>query len=269
VDRFNQSARKLPVFIPQGLATRAFGWLLRHPKEAAQSTPIITNWVFAADSYRAHKTGDFSQWGGPAMWSFALQQQVSSSAADAVLLGMGSGVSVGGRIATRAATTAAKSAAEDAAEQALASATRAEVQASADALGGTHPLSAINPTGGRMNCGRCAIALDSTLSGAPASALGGGAMHLGDVAAAAGKPASAWGYVRKSTASITSEMAAAGPGARGIVYGGRGTPESPGMGHYYNVMNQNGLVVYMDGQVGSVVDATDGTFTWFALLRTN
>jgi Papain fold toxin 1, glutamine deamidase len=134
------------------------------------------------------------------------------------------------------------------------------------AAGGTHPLSAINPTGGNLNCGRCAIALDSTLGGSRASALGGGSMTLAEVAEGAGAKAAGWGRVR-TVGSVADEIAEAGPGARGIVYGGTGTPTNAGMGHFYNVVNQGGAVTFLDGQVGRVVNYS-GEFSWYAMLRT-
>ncbi|HEY9293149.1 MAG TPA: DUF6531 domain-containing protein [Microlunatus sp.] len=141
------------------------------------------------------------------------------------------------------------------------------VKPSPTTVGGTHPLRDINPLQGNMNCGPCSLALDSTLSGSPATALNIGPMTLADVAKAAGKDPSAWGSVRTHP-SIINEMANAGHGARGIIFGGRGTPSNPGIGHFYNVMNQGGKVVQMDGQSGQVVDY-GSSFNWSALLRTN
>jgi filamentous hemagglutinin len=91
-------------------------------------------------------------------------------------------------------------------------------------------------------------------------------MTLAEVAQGAGVSPAAWGNVR-SIASIGDEIAAAGPGARGIVYGGTGTPANPGMGHFYNVVNQGGTLTFLDGQTGQVVNYSS-EFTWYALLRT-
>jgi filamentous hemagglutinin len=127
-------------------------------------------------------------------------------------------------------------------------------------------LNAINPTADGMNCGKCAIALDSTLSGAPASALPGGPMTLNQVAQGVGENPVAWGSVR-SNESISNEIMNAGAGARGIVFGGRGSLDNPGIGHFYNVVNQGGTVKFLGGQMGQVVDYSS-IFSWYAMLRT-
>lgn len=66
---------------------------------------------------------------------------------------------------------------------------------------------------------------------------------------------------------FAGQESSAGPGSRGIVYGGRGTPTNPGMGHSCNVVNQRGTPTFLDGQTGRIVNyASD--FDWYALLRT-
>jgi hypothetical protein len=55
----------------------------------------------------------------------------------------------------------------------------------------------------------------------------------------------------------------AGPGARGIVFGGRGNQP----GHVFNAVNQNGAVRFLDGQTGK--PATFQGYSEFRLLRTN
>ena len=56
-----------------------------------------------------------------------------------------------------------------------------------------------------------------------------------------------------------------GPGARGIVYGGRGAGVE---GHVFNaVVNQKGVVKLFDGQTGK--SASFGNFREFRLLITN
>lgn len=137
----------------------------------------------------------------------------------------------------------------------------------ARAPGGTHALRDINPQGWKDNCGACAVSLDSTLAGAPASALGSGILWTDHVAAILGLDPASWGVARLAPESITAEIASAGPGARGIVYGGRGSPTKPLVGHYLNVINQSGTVRYLDGQSGEVVEDLS-EFTWFGLLRT-
>lgn len=63
--------------------------------------------------------------------------------------------------------------------------------------------------------------------------------------------------------SISQFMGRAGPGARGIVYGGRVGGE---MGHFFNVVNQNGSVVFIDGTTGAYANPVG--FTFFQTMRT-
>lgn len=78
--------------------------------------------------------------------------------------------------------------------------------------GGTHSLRAINPQGWDRNCGACALALEATLGGAPASALDSGVLLTSDLAELAGKQAADWGVVRYSPDSIRNELEVAGRG---------------------------------------------------------
>jgi Papain fold toxin 1, glutamine deamidase len=98
----------------------------------------------------------------------------------------------------------------------------------------------------QMNCTRCVVATDSSLTGTPASAMplpaGQPGASIADVAAATGRswePADSYG-------DIVSRSLAEGPGSRGIVFGQR-----PDVGHVFNVINDNGTVVFLDGQTGS------------------
>lgn len=59
-------------------------------------------------------------------------------------------------------------------------------------------------------------------------------------------------------------MAGAGNGARGIVYA---TYPSGPPGHVFNVVNQGGVVRFLDGQTGKVVDFSK--FKDVHLMRTN
>ncbi len=121
----------------------------------------------------------------------------------------------------------------------------------------------VNPLGGSSNCVNCAIATDSMLGGAPASAL--------DVAVGVtGQPISIledlYGGSFEPVAGpseIASELSAAGPGSRGIVFGTRGDD----VGHVFNVVNQGGVIRFLDGQSGGV--ASLHGFDGFFLLRTN
>ena len=110
------------------------------------------------------------------------------------------------------------------------------------------------------NCVACAIATDATLSGNPASALGGGAYHVVDILRHyPGRvfiPANGYPGIR-------TMMSGWGPGSRGIVWGVRNGAE----GHAFNVVNQRGVIRFLDGQSsgGAVLEAYDALY----LLRTH
>lgn len=57
-------------------------------------------------------------------------------------------------------------------------------------------------------------------------------------------------YVSSSD-SIMQQMINAGSGSRGIVFGSYG-PGQPG--HVFNVVNQNGVIRFLDGQTGKPAD---------------
>lgn len=63
---------------------------------------------------------------------------------------------------------------------------------------------------------------------------------------------------------IEQQTLNAGDGARGIVFGYRGPNEA---GHVFNVVNQNGVVRFLDGQTGA--PATFHGYKSFHLLMTN
>jgi hypothetical protein len=117
----------------------------------------------------------------------------------------------------------------------------------------------VNPTGGILNCVNCAIATDATLAGRPASAMPSGATSIGALEQQFG------GKFAKmaSKQAIDQAMQAAGPGSRAIVYGER----AGGTGHVFNVVNQGGVVRYLDGQTGQA--ASFAGYTGFRLLKTN
>lgn len=119
----------------------------------------------------------------------------------------------------------------------------------------------INPLRKTLNCVNCAIALDATLSGQPASALGGGPFKISVLE----KFFKAKFGPLTSLDQVTKAMRSAGPGARGIVYGSRG----PGTtGHVFNaVTNKRGVVKFLDGQTGKYADTEP--YLKFMLLRTN
>ncbi|XKY51844.1 hemagglutinin repeat-containing protein [Xanthomonas campestris pv. raphani] len=120
------------------------------------------------------------------------------------------------------------------------------------------------PEAGRThNCVNCAIAKDSTLAGDPASALPIGHTKGVPISVLEAQYGTRFS-VKPSAGSIVAEIAGSGDGARGIVYGSYG-PGQPG--HVFNVVNQNGVVRFLDGQTGKAVNITE--FKSFSLLRTN
>ena len=117
----------------------------------------------------------------------------------------------------------------------------------------------VNGVGGAKNCANCAIATDATLAGNPASALNGGKTLVTDVEKFFGRK---FGPLTSAT-RISGHFQNAGNGARGVVFGSRGTET----GHFFNVVNQNGTVRFLDGQTGSAADLS--RFQGFSFLRTN
>ena len=110
----------------------------------------------------------------------------------------------------------------------------------------------INPhsakAGGDLNCVKCAMALDTTLGGAPAQAMPGLASKT--FAGAQGILESAYGaklVTMPSQAAIESTMSAAGNGARGVVIG---YESGAAYSHAFNVVNQQGTIRFLDGQIG-------------------
>jgi hypothetical protein len=116
------------------------------------------------------------------------------------------------------------------------------------------------------NCVSCAIALDHTLGGAPSSAL----PETGDLTARHVER-----YFRRvgwrgagPVEDVSRQLLRHGPGARAIVTAQHIKP-LPGRAnrHAFNaVVNEGGVVQYLDGQTGSYVDVT--TMKAFWMLRT-
>jgi RHS repeat-associated protein len=109
----------------------------------------------------------------------------------------------------------------------------------------------MNPTGGMQNCVRCAIETDRMLagrltSGAPA----GGPFPIAEITAYSRAP-----LHQRTVDEIVSTMERFGAGSRGIVVGLRGPAE---IGHAFNVVNQRGVVRFLDGQIGGAANLNDG-----------
>lgn len=127
-------------------------------------------------------------------------------------------------------------------------------------------IRSVNPGGpsvpGRsMNCANCAMATDSCLAGRPAVADPG----EGPVSHAVIEEHFGGRFVVvDGEGEIRSLLSAAGPGARGIVLGVRGS----GVGHVFNAVNSGGTVTFLDGQIGGYASFS-ADYTGFAFLRTN
>ncbi|OEZ51824.1 tRNA nuclease WapA precursor [Duganella sp. HH105] len=117
----------------------------------------------------------------------------------------------------------------------------------------------VNAVGGTMNCVNCVVATDATLAGRSASALPGGPFRISVLESAFGGRFSSPGPI----SNVSDALSKAGDGARGIVFGSRGQE----VGHVFNVVNQNGVIRYLDGQTGKAA-VLDG-YKSFQLLRTN
>lgn len=138
------------------------------------------------------------------------------------------------------------------------------MQAATSALRPSHREPRRYPVSGRThNCVNCSVATDATLSGNPASALPVNHQNGFPLSVLEKKYGTKFKYF-SSSETITQQMIHAGSGSRGIVFGSYG-PGQPG--HVFNVVNQNGVVRFLDGQTGKSADLSQ--FKSFQLLRTN
>ncbi|MFI5911660.1 RHS repeat domain-containing protein [Dactylosporangium sp. NPDC051541] len=111
----------------------------------------------------------------------------------------------------------------------------------------------INPNGYRNNCGQSSLAGESRWAGnESATAKGRGAMTVSDMERATG-----WKAPRRRSTfdAVLDEVKSWGDGGRGII---GGFPDE-GMGHWFNVRNQGGVVWFYDFQIGS---AAGHATTW-------
>lgn len=93
-------------------------------------------------------------------------------------------------------------------------------------------------------------------------ALPGGPTTAADVAQAFGRNPNAW-IPANGAKGVTTMMNNWGQSARGIVFGTRAGGD---LGHFFNVVNQNGAIRFLDGQVGG--SASLSGYEAFYLLRT-
>jgi hypothetical protein len=119
-------------------------------------------------------------------------------------------------------------------------------------------IRSVNPGAGTMNCVNCVITTDQMLDGAKVSAALDGPKPVNFLETYFG---SHFAPVA-DRAAIEAAMTAAGDGSRGVVFASRG----PGrVGHVFNVINQGGVIRFLDGQTGKV--ASFGGYRDFFFMR--
>jgi hypothetical protein len=124
--------------------------------------------------------------------------------------------------------------------------------------GAGKPGTIFNPSDSRINCGPVADAVDDWLAGRglqPAPNIG----PQWPLNAPVDSPG--WNFANPtSPTGIENTLRLAGDEARGIAYVGDGT-----VGHYFNVVNQGGNIVAIDGQIngfGTVADVVQNAGYW-------
>lgn len=123
-------------------------------------------------------------------------------------------------------------------------------------------MSRINPEGGRRNCGLCATAGDDLMAGRNPNGVSGADRPLtrAEVSAMTGLPFRKVGGLNV----IVSDMLRWGPGARAVI----GAWPRKGVGHYFNVANIDGKVVFLDFQSGKANPAHK-RYRDYYVMRTN
>jgi RHS repeat-associated protein len=114
----------------------------------------------------------------------------------------------------------------------------------------------VNTVGGAANCAGCAIATWATLSGRPASALNHGIVAKAELEAFFGSS-----FVGATPDLIKSQLGKAGNGAQAIVFGWH---RGADVGHFFNAVNQNGVIRFLDGQAGK---ATNLAWDYYEVMR--
>jgi Papain fold toxin 1, glutamine deamidase len=119
----------------------------------------------------------------------------------------------------------------------------------------------VNPTGCQWNCVNTAITMDLRLAGRPASALPQIGGTLEQLEAFAGRTAVGMSDVSQ----IMTTVEGWGQGSRGIVIGYWGKS----YGHVFNVVNRNGMIVFVDGQGSGYLPIWSAYTDGLALIRTH
>lgn len=130
-------------------------------------------------------------------------------------------------------------------------------------------LREVNTVGGTKNCSSCAIATDQLLAGNRVSAIDLPNVRMvlpSDLAKSLGHQwhGSSKGYLGKFMNEKELRAMVPNAGDRGIVYGWRCAGKEA---HYFNVVNQNGTIRFLDGQAGTAQNMADG-FTHFMFMNT-
>ncbi|MEH1124110.1 RHS repeat-associated core domain-containing protein [Micromonospora sp. CPCC 206061] len=113
----------------------------------------------------------------------------------------------------------------------------------------------INPTGGMMNCVRCAIETDKLLAGKLTyGAPGGGPFPISEITDYSKRP-----FHKRNLNEIVDRMEEYGAGSRAIIVGVR----KAGPGHAFNVVNQGGVIRFLDGQAGGRANTNDGYTSFY------
>jgi len=190
-----------------------------------------------------------------------------------VYLTTAQGVSIAGGLASIAGFTASLNTLQNAHTPSEKAAAMIELAISSVALGFAatgirtqgFTFKSVNPLKGTENCGNCAVAVDSTLAGHPAQALNSEGVKISLLAKAfANVPVAAGGFRTSNMVAIASELTAAGPGSRGIVFVQKPFQD---FGHVFNAQKLNGRIIFVDGQSGTGASAEGARVIMF--MRTN
>jgi hypothetical protein len=111
-----------------------------------------------------------------------------------------------------------------------------------------------------MNCVNCVITTDQMLDGVKVSAALDGPKPIGFLESYFG---SSFAPISGQSA-IEAAMSAAGDGARGVVFASPGPGQ---VGHVFNVVNQGGVIRFLDGQPGTTASFSGYSAFYFMRYR--